>query len=99
MTRRTAVARFAIIVCAVLFTLVVYAQQITLKPGAIRDKEIHRNDARDFAYCEITPVFGKPPNAMAQANKRSLDHPIGPFAHSQFTNVLKEAMSLPGTRR
>jgi hypothetical protein len=71
MTRKTAVARFAIIVCAVLFTLVVYAQQITLKPGAIRDKEIHRNDARDFAYCEITPVFGKPPNAMAQVYNSS----------------------------
>ena len=38
MTRKTAVARFAIIVCAVLFTMVVSAQQITLKPGAIPDR-------------------------------------------------------------
>ena len=66
MTRKTAVAHFPIIVWAVLFTVVVSAQQITLKPGAIRDNEIHRTNARDFAYCEITPVFGKPPNAMAQ---------------------------------
>jgi hypothetical protein len=66
MTRKTAVAHFPIIVWAVLFTVVVSAQQITLKPGAIRDNEIHRTNARDFAYCEITPVFGNPPNAMAQ---------------------------------
>ena len=32
----------------------------------IPNHEIHRANARDFAYCEITPVFGKPPNAMAQ---------------------------------
>jgi hypothetical protein len=61
MTRRTAVARFAIIVCAVLFAVVVSAQQITLKPGAIPNKEFHRGDARDFTYCEIGPVLGKPP--------------------------------------
>lgn len=66
MTRKTAVARFAIIVWAVLFTMVVSAQQITLKPGAIPNHEMHRTHARGFAYCEITPVFGKPPNAMAQ---------------------------------
>src|SRR5271157_1094282 len=57
---------FAIIVCAVLFTMVVSAQQITLKPGAIPNKEFHRGAARDFAYCEIAPVLGKPPNVMAQ---------------------------------
>ena len=55
MTQKTAVARFAIIVCAVLFTTVVSAQQITLKPGAIPNKEFHRANARDFAYCEIAP--------------------------------------------
>jgi hypothetical protein len=66
MTRKTAVARFAIIVCAVLFTMVVSAQQITLKPGAIPNREFHRANARDFAYCEIAPVLGKPPNVMAQ---------------------------------
>ena len=71
MTRKTAVARFAIIVWAVLFTMVVSAQQITLKPGAIPNNEIHRTNARDFAYCEITPVFGKPPNAMAQVYNSS----------------------------
>ena len=64
MTRKTAVARFAIIVCAVLFTMVVSAQQITLKPGAIPDTEFHRVNARDFAYCEIAPVLGKPPMAQ-----------------------------------
>ena len=64
MTRKTAVARFAIIVCAVLFTMVVSAQQITLKPGAIPNKEFHRANARDFAYCEIAPVLGKPPMAQ-----------------------------------
>jgi len=64
--RKTAVARFAIIVCAVLFVMVVSAQQITLKPGAILDKdnEFHRDNARDFAYCEIAPVLGKPPMAQ-----------------------------------
>jgi hypothetical protein len=66
MTRKTAVALFAIIVCAVLFTMVVFAQQITLKPGAIPNKEFHRANARDFAYCEISPVLGKPPNVKAQ---------------------------------
>ena len=66
MTRKTAVASFAIIVCAVLFTMVVSAQQITLKPGAIPGKEFHRTNARDFAYCEIAPVLGTPPNVMAQ---------------------------------
>ena len=55
MTRKTAVARLAIIVCSVLFTMVVAAQQITLKPGAIPDKAFHRANARDFAYCEIDP--------------------------------------------
>ena len=64
MTRNTAVARFAIIVCAVLFAMVVSAQQITLKPGAIPNNEFHRGDARDFAYCEIAPVLGKPPMAQ-----------------------------------
>jgi hypothetical protein len=48
MTRKTAVACFAIIVCAVFFTMVVSAQQITLKPGAIPGKEFHRTDARDI---------------------------------------------------
>jgi hypothetical protein len=38
-------------------------------------------------------------SSRLQANRRSLDHPIGPFAPSQFINVLKGAMSLPGTRR
>ena len=71
MTRKTAVARFAIIVWAVLFTMVVSAQQIALKPGAIPNNEIHRTNARDFAYCEITPVFGKSPNAMAQVYNSS----------------------------
>ena len=66
MTRKTAVASFAIIVCAVLFTMVVSAQQITLKPGAIPGREFHRTNARDFAYCEIAPVLGTPPNGMAQ---------------------------------
>jgi hypothetical protein len=66
MTRKTAVACCAIIGCAVLFTMVVSAQQITLKPGAIANNEFHRADARDFAYCEIAPVLGKPPNVMAQ---------------------------------
>ncbi len=64
MTRKAAVARFAIIVCAVFFTMVVSAQQITLKPGAIPNKEFHRGNARDFAYCEIAPVLGKPPMAQ-----------------------------------
>ena len=46
--------------------IVVSAQQITLKPGAIPGKEFHRTNARDFAYCEIARVFGTPPNVMAQ---------------------------------
>jgi len=66
MTRKTAVASFAIIVGAVLFTMVVSAQQITLKPGAIPGREFHRTNARDFAYCEIAPVLGTPPNVMVQ---------------------------------
>ncbi len=64
MTRKAAVARFSIIVCVVLFTIVVSAQQITLKPGAIPNKEFLRGNARDFAYCEIAPVLGKPPMAQ-----------------------------------
>jgi len=64
MTRKTAVARFAIVVRAVLFTMVVSAQQIILKPGAIPNKEFHRANARDFAYCEIAPVLGQPPMAQ-----------------------------------
>ena len=65
MMRKTAVARFAIVVCAVLFTMVVSAQQITLKPGAIPNKEFPRANARDFAYCEIAPVLGQPPMAQS----------------------------------
>ncbi len=66
MRRKRAVACFEIIGCAVLFTMVGSAQQITLKPGVILNHEFYRNDARNFAYCEIAPVLGKPPNAMAQ---------------------------------
>ena len=44
--------------------IVVSAQQITLKPGAVPDSEFHRENARDFAYCEIAPVLGKPPMAQ-----------------------------------
>ena len=71
MTRKTAVACFAVIGCVVLFTMVVSAQQIILKPGAIPNAEFHRADARDFAYYEIAPVLGKPPNVMAQFNNSS----------------------------
>jgi hypothetical protein len=51
---------------AVLFTVIVSAQQIILNPGAIPNNEFHRTDARNFAYCEIAPVLGKSPNLMAQ---------------------------------
>jgi len=44
----------------------VFAQQVKLKPGATPGKEIHRTDARDFAYCEIAPVLGTPPNVVAE---------------------------------
>ena len=88
MTRMTAVARFAIIVCAVLFTTVVSAQQITLKPGAIPNKEFHRANARDFAYCEIAPVLGKPPNVWLRSTTAAVR-----------ATVAQRARWLPLTRR
>jgi hypothetical protein len=94
MTRKTAVARFATIGCAVLFTMVVYAQKITLKPGAIRDNEIHKSNARDFAYCDIIPVFGKPPNAMAQVYDSSGPGDRCPPREKDFIDPTKLAAEL-----
>jgi hypothetical protein len=49
--------------CAVLVEGPAFSQ-ITLHPGVIPDKVMHNSQARDFAYCEIAPVLGKPPVAQ-----------------------------------
>lgn len=46
---------------------VVFAQpQMKLNPGPIAGKEVHLPNARNYAYCEIAPVIGKGPQAVAQ---------------------------------
>jgi hypothetical protein len=40
--------------------------EIKLKPGAIAGKEIDHPQVREYAYCEIAPVLGKPPEVVAQ---------------------------------
>jgi hypothetical protein len=42
------------------------AQSIQLKPGVIKDSVMHEKNARNYAYCEIAPVLGTPPNVIAQ---------------------------------
>jgi len=40
--------------------------EIQLKPGVIKGKQVHLAKARDYAYCEIAPVIGKPPKVVVQ---------------------------------
>jgi hypothetical protein len=67
--------------------------ELILKPGAIKGTEVHLAKARDYAYCEIAPVIGKPPKTIAQFyNTSGLDPscPAEPFAAIDGKNLAAE---------
>jgi hypothetical protein len=42
------------------------SQQIKLNPGVTPGKQVHIDKARDYAFCEIVPITGQPPEVVAQ---------------------------------
>ena len=63
---RPALAALVAAMLAALLPTMAKAQEIKLKPGATSGKQVHTAKARDYAYCEIAPVLGTPPNVVAE---------------------------------
>lgn len=61
---RAKLAMIALAILSVSFAVGPADAQIKLHPGVIPGKVMHNTQARDFAYCEIAPVIGKPPMAQ-----------------------------------
>ncbi len=70
------------------------AQDIKLKPGATAGVVMHEPNGRDYAYCEIAPVMGQPPNLVAQFyNTTATTGPTGGCPHAAFEAISEKKLA------
>jgi len=68
--------------------------QIKLKPGAIEGKGVHNANVRGYAYCEIAPVLGTPPEIVAQVYNTSAPEDYCPLDKMEAIDAQKLAAEL-----
>jgi hypothetical protein len=56
----------AVAVLAAVSAVVPITAQSKLRPGAIQGKQVHNDQTRDYAFCEIVPIVGKAPKVLAE---------------------------------